>query len=111
MRPNICNNRERPRYNQVYLKRKKPKDNVLKNRCAVRRKQKMNMPKGYLNEMINLKEIKQKTTNKIESKYNLAFQQIGSDRKVEYGDNKAVLIARSNTTYKTKEYRLFNNTT
>src|SRR5210317_312393 len=93
-RPNIRNNRERPRYNQEYLKRKKPKDNALKNRCAMRRKQKMNMLKGYLNEMIKLKEVKRKTTNKNETKYNLAFQQIGSDRKIEYGDNKAVLIAR-----------------
>src|SRR5210317_1130087 len=94
MRPSISNNRERPRYNQEYLKKKKPKDNALKNRCAMRRKQKMHMLKGYLNEMIKLKEFKRNTSNKIESKYNLAFQQIGSDRKVEYGDNKAVLIAR-----------------
>src|SRR5210317_2509423 len=57
-------------------------------------KTKMNMLKGYLSVIINLKENKQKTTTKNESKYNLAFQQIGSDRKVEYGDNKAVLIAR-----------------
>src|SRR5210317_2231077 len=94
MRPSIRNNRERPRYNQEYLKRKKPKDNALKNRCAMRRKQKMHMLKGYLNEIIKLKEFKQKSSNKIESKYNLAFQQIGSDRKVEYGNNKAILIAR-----------------
>src|SRR5210317_806957 len=57
-------------------------------------KTKMNMLKGYLSVIINLKENKQKTTTKNESKYNLVFQQIGSDRKVEYGDNKAVLIAR-----------------
>src|SRR5210317_980971 len=41
MRPSIRNNGERPRYNQEYLKKKKPKDNALKNRCAMRRKQKM----------------------------------------------------------------------
>src|SRR6056300_2053446 len=94
MRPSIRSNHERPRYNQEYLKRKEPKDNALKNRCAMRRKQKMNMLKGYLSDIINLKENKRKTITKSETKYNLAFQQIGSDRKVEYGDNKAVLIAR-----------------
>ncbi|CAJ1934800.1 unnamed protein product [Cylindrotheca closterium] len=94
MRPTERNNRDRSRYNQQYLNRKKPKCNLLKNRSAMRKKEKVKKLKGYLNEIISMKENSRKRIPKKESKYNLLFQQVGSDKKTEYGRDKATLIAR-----------------
>ncbi|CAJ1947493.1 unnamed protein product, partial [Cylindrotheca closterium] len=47
-----------------------------------------------LNEIISMKENSRKRIPKKESKYNLLLQQVGSDKKAEYGRDKATLIAR-----------------
>ncbi|CAJ1945344.1 unnamed protein product [Cylindrotheca closterium] len=49
MRPTKRNNWHPPRYNQQYLNRKKLKCNSLKNRSAMRKKEKVKKSKGYLN--------------------------------------------------------------
>ncbi|CAJ1938745.1 unnamed protein product, partial [Cylindrotheca closterium] len=60
----------------------------------MRKKEKVKKLKGYLNEIISMKETLRKRIPKEESKYNLLFQQVGSDKKAEYGKDKATLIAR-----------------
>ncbi|CAJ1935675.1 unnamed protein product [Cylindrotheca closterium] len=94
MRPTKRNNRNRPRYNQQYLNQKKLKHNLSKNRSAMRKKEKVKKLKGYLNEIISMKENLRKRIPKKVSNYNLLFQQVGSDKKAEYGRDKATLIAR-----------------
>ncbi|CAJ1945713.1 unnamed protein product [Cylindrotheca closterium] len=94
MRPTERKNWDQPRYNQQHLNQKKPKCNLLKDRSAMRKKEKVKKLKGYLNEIISMKENSRKRIPKKESKYNLLFQQVGSDKKAEYGKDKATLIAR-----------------
>ncbi|CAJ1933986.1 unnamed protein product [Cylindrotheca closterium] len=79
---------------EQYLYPKKPKCNSVKNRSAMRKKEKVKKLKGYLNGIISMKENSRKRIPKKESKYNLLFQQVGSDKKTEYGRDKATLIAR-----------------
>ncbi|CAJ1934091.1 unnamed protein product [Cylindrotheca closterium] len=56
MRPTNRDNRNQSRCNQQYLNQKKPKGNLLKNRSALRKKEKVKKLKGYLNEIISMKE-------------------------------------------------------
>ena len=93
MRPTDRNGRDRPRYNQPYLKRKKPKDNSLKNRSAMRRKERLKRLKRRLHIMLlTMEKSRMKRRAKFESKYNLCFHQKGKQSKVEYAKEKALLI-------------------
>ncbi|CAJ1970191.1 unnamed protein product [Cylindrotheca closterium] len=83
MRPTERNNCDRPRHNQQYLNQKKPKCNLLKNRSAMRKKEKVKKLKGYLNKIISMKENSRKRIQKKEPKYNLLFQQVGNDKKAK----------------------------
>ena len=60
----------------------------------MRKKAKIKKLKGYLDNILTIKQKARQKKGPIESKYNLAFQQIGSDRKVNYGADKAVLMGR-----------------
>ena len=93
MRPTDRNNRERPRYNQQYMKREKDKRLWRNKRCELRKKAKLRRLKPKLKRLLALKELARQKRGPIESKYNLAFQQIGKDRKVDYGADKAMIIA------------------
>ena len=94
MRPTERNNRDRPRYNQQYLNRKKVKPNSQKNRSAMRKKEKAKRLSNCLKNLISIKEKTRQQRRKIESKYNLCFSQIGKQSKVQYGMDNAVLVAR-----------------
>ena len=60
----------------------------------MRKKERLKKLKCYLQRIIQIKERSRIKRPKFESKYNLCFQQIGKQNKVEYGTDKAVLIAR-----------------
>ena len=97
-RPTERNNRNRPRYYQMYHNVKKRKANSKKNRSAIRRKARHLDNKQTLKRRVKAKELvrRKKTVSKseLESLHNLAFQQIGSENKGFYEEDDALLIAR-----------------
>jgi hypothetical protein len=105
MRPTDRYRRERPRYGQAYLQRKKtPKPNILRNRRAMRRKVRMKRLRVSLYQAIKeridarRKGKVQKVDNFVESikerMHNLAFQQVGNANKGEYDVDEALVVAR-----------------
>ncbi|CAJ1960266.1 unnamed protein product [Cylindrotheca closterium] len=105
MRPTDRYRREKPRYGQAYLQRKKPpKPNVLRKRRAMRRKVRMERLRVSLYQAVKKRidarrkgEV-QKTDNFVESikerMHNLAFQQVGNANKGEYDVDEALVVAR-----------------
>ena len=104
-RPTERNRRERSRFGQVYLQKNKPKPNLLKNRSAIRRKARRKKIQAALYQAIKKRidarrvgaesAIDEQKRLVRERLHNIAFQQIGSDRKGEYSSDEAKVIART----------------